>query len=445
MNLPRALSIGKWLLALGTLGLVLAAAFAVNRWVRTQQVGESGGAEIPKRGSGGVVKLGAQLAASHGIQDEPARALAWTPRTLAYGRVVNNPQATTEIRSPFAGTLRAPPDGVWPVPGRRVEARQVIGLVDIRVSPQERLELQAKYNESRLKLEGAAEQVRIHQETVARLQKAAVSEVVSRRVLDDALVALAEARTQVATAKAGVELWQQALKVIERGNERPDSAWTEPLVAPTAGEVTAWYARPGTAIEPGGLLARIVDFQRPLVRLDLPPEALAGGPPAQVSLVAPATSAPLSDGGAPPEADARASATVVGPAPAVEVASQRVSYWYEVHLPPVASGKTAARPPTGAAVLWRPGLFVQASLQLPGREPQAAVTVARAAVLFHQGRALVYVRLAPGRYERREVRILGEQDERWVLAAGVAAGEAVVWRQAQVLLSEEFRGDVDND
>ena len=75
------------------------------------------------------------------------------------------------------------------------------------------------------------------------------------------------------------------------------------------------------------------------------------------------------------------------------------------------------------------------------------MTVPSTALLYHLGRTLVYVRIGSGRFERREVRVLGREGERWVLAAGVAAGEPVVYRQAQVLLSEEFKpqGDMDND
>jgi hypothetical protein len=57
----------------------------------------------------------------------------------------------------------------------------------------------------------------------------------------------------------------------------------------------------------------------------------------------------------------------------------------------------------------------------------------------------VYVRIGPGRYERREVQILGREGDRWLLASGVTAGEPVVYQRAQVLLSEEFRGEADND
>jgi hypothetical protein len=70
--------------------------------------------------------------------------------------------------------------------------------------------------------------------------------------------------------------------------------------------------------------------------------------------------------------------------------------------------------------------------------------VPRSAVLFHLGRAWVYVTVGPGRYERCEVQLLGQEADRWILT-GVAANDPVVWKQAQVLLSEEFRGDIDND
>jgi hypothetical protein len=80
------------------------------------------------------------------------------------------------------------------------------------------------------------------------------------------------------------------------------------------------------------------------------------------------------------------------------------------------------------------------------------VAVPVGAVLFHQGRALVYVRVKPGAYERREVRLLGREGDSWAIAArqesepwGLEPGEIVAHRGAQVLLSEEFRSDVGGD
>jgi biotin carboxyl carrier protein len=429
----RMLRLLPWPVTLAVLAGLLGLAYALHTRMQRERAAEAGEAEQPRRAEHGVVKLGAKLAESHGIKDEPARGVSWVPRLTVYGRVVPNPQATAEVRSPFAGTLRADPYTPWPGPGRPVRAGQVLGRVDIRAGPQERLDLQAKLAEARAGERGAEDVLKVRQAQVDRLQKNAERDVVSRRELDDGLVALADARAQLAKARAGVGLWEKALDALDQRGDRPAAAWSEPLTAPADGEVTELTARPGTSIEAGGLIARVVDFRRALVRLDVPPEALvAGPPPVRVDLLAAGTS-PSSTDDALNHVEALAAtspvlATLVGPAPQVDTASQFAGYWYEV----VAGG-----------VSWRPGLFVQAPFKAPGARPREAVSVPLAAVLIHQGRTLVYVRIAPGRYERREVRVLGRDGDRWVLAAGVAAGEPVVYRHAQVLLSEEFRGDVD--
>jgi len=221
-----------------------------------------------------------------------------------------------------------------------------------------------------------------------------------------------------------------------------DSTWSLTLTVPADGEVTELAGRPGMAVEAGGLVARLVDFRQTLVRLDIPAHLLRSGPPPQVELFTNGDSYPgigvatggtdlksvlPSDRSAPP-----AVAALVGAAPQVDPASQFLGYWYE----------------TTSAGGWRPGLMVKTLLKVPEAKPKAAVSVSAAAVLYHQGRALVYVLISPGetqRYERREVQVFGREGNNWILAAGVSAGEPVVSRQAQVLLSEEFKGEVDND
>src|SRR5262249_51869487 len=159
-------SLVKWAGTLGLLVGVLVLALLLNLRMQRQRADEAkaNSVDVPKRAANMVVKLGVKLAESHGIKDEPAKSISWVPRLVVYGRVVPNPQATVEIRSPFAGTLRATSDSPWPVPGRGVQTGQVFGLVDIRVGPQERLDFQAKLNEAKLKQEGAEEAVRIQQE-----------------------------------------------------------------------------------------------------------------------------------------------------------------------------------------------------------------------------------------------------------------------------------------
>ena len=94
----------------------------------------------------------------------------------------------------------------------------------------------------------------------------------------------------------------------------------------------------------------------------------------------------------------------------------------------------------------------EADLKTLADTPVPAISLAAGAVLFHQGRTLVYVKRKSDKYERREVQILGREGGRWLVVPrrgnvpiGVAAGEAVVSRQAQIVLSEEFRNAGDND
>lgn len=442
-----------WLAALVFLIGLLAAAYILNDWVRQERARQAADDRVdtPKRATNSIVKLGATLAESHGIQDEPAQGVVWYEHVTVFGRVVPNPQATSELRSPFAGTLRADPAALWPALGRWVSAGQVLARVEVRVGPQERLELQAKLTDARTKQEGAEDILRVRQERLDRLQKLVDPLIVSQKERDDALEAVAEARTQLAAARAAADLWQRAIDALQKRGDRSPGPWTETLTSAADGEVSELVGRPGTAVEAGGLIARLVDFRRALVRLELPPEVLASGPPPLVELVAtPSASPPLgsAEPAEPPPAPA-VTAKLVGPAGHVDAASQLAGYWYEVEALPSPKAGTSKEPGADGVgpggLVWRPGLFVQARLKVSGAKPQQALSVARTALLFHQGRALVYVRIGPGRFERREVRLLGREGERWVVAAGLAAGEPVVCRQAQVLLSEEFRGDVDND
>jgi hypothetical protein len=441
----------KWPIAVLLLAGLIAAGYLVNDRLQSQRTAGAAGdkAETPKRGANSIIKLGAELAESHGVKDEPAQAVVWYPQVTVYGRVVPNPQATVEIRSPFAGTLRADPDNAWPIQGRWLRAGQVVGRLDIRVGPQERLDIQAKLDDARAKQEGAEDVLKVQQERMDRFLKQPGFESMARDDFDKARVAVVEARTQVATAKAAVDLWQKALDILDKRGDRATSPWNEPLSAPADGEVTELAGRPGTVVESGGLLARLVDFRRVLVRLELPPELLASGPPpAQVEIVAvPPATQPLGSAEAVESAAQAVPATLVGPAGQVDAVSQLAAYWYEADTTHRAKSNPTKKGngTSSNGSTWRPGLFVQAHLKSSQAKPQQAVSIPQTALLIHQGRTLVYVRLSPGRYERREVRLLGREGDRWMVSAGVAAGEHVVYRQAQILLSEEFRGDVDTD
>jgi hypothetical protein len=84
--------------------------------------------------------------------------------------------------------------------------------------------------------------------------------------------------------------------------------------------------------------------------------------------------------------------------------------------------------------------------------PRNGISVPSTALLYHQGRALIYLRIPQGKaanvYARREVEVLGREEGRWILAANprqkVVAGALVVARDAQELLAQEFITDEDD-
>lgn len=434
MRISRWLGWLKWPVTLAVLAGLLAGAYFVHDMMKAEREGEGGeSVKAPRRVKGGVVTLSPELIEKHGIEEEPAKSVDWSEPVTVYGRLTPNPKATGVVQAPFAGTLRADPKKPWPAVGSVVAADQPLGQVDLRIGPQERLDIQLKLNEARLKVHGAEKVVAIQQERFSRLEKTSKGgEIVSQRELDDARVLLTEAKTTLATDQAAVKLWNDALDALDKRGEGGVSAYSYRLTAPLNGEVVETAARPGMSVEAGAVIARIVDFRRPLAQLDLPPDVLAAGPPTKVELtvLSPTPARPTT----PPP---RLTATLVGPAPQVEVNTQFSSYWYEAVIGPDEK--------SNAHVLWRPGRFVNAVVRLPDAPKRLAVSVPAEAVLSHQGRLLVYVREGPGKFERREVRLLGREGDRAVLGSGVKAGEPVVVRHAQVLLSEEFRAEGEDD
>jgi biotin carboxyl carrier protein len=460
MVLRSALFLFKWLVTLGVLLALFWGAYEVHQKLRATDAEK---ANAPPRASEKTsdrsLKFPEAAAQGHGLKYAAAEEAEWREQAVVYGRVVANPAATVTVQSPLAGTLRG--DGYWPVPGQRVRAGQLLGQVEIRVSRLEQFDLQSKLADALVKRK-RAEEIRDRRQELVKRQAQASAGAVTQLQREEAEVQLAEAESQVDSARAAAALLQKALDEIEQrkasGTPSPgSSSWALPLTAPTDGEVTEVGNQPDTAVEAGGLVVRIVDFRRCRVRLDLPPSLLTAGPPAALDLVAlappgPALAGPtnqLTVAALSPAVSAR----LLGPAPDVDAASQFARYWYSVGFRK--QDMEGIQPELREGVLWRPGLFVKSYVSAPQATAQPAVKVPASAVLFHQGRALVYVHTQPGRFQRREARILGRQRDHYFLVprdivfgdekVGVDAGEQIVSEQAQILLSEEFRSEIDND
>jgi multidrug efflux pump subunit AcrA (membrane-fusion protein) len=83
--------------------------------------------------------------------------------------------------------------------------------------------------------------------------------------------------------------------------------------------------------------------------------------------------------------------------------------------------------------LLRPGMLVEASLELPTAE--ALIAVPESAVIRQESGALVFVHTAAEVFEQREVRILGRYGNRVGISGAVRPGDRIVVEGAQALVS----------
>jgi len=214
-----------------------------------------------------------------------------------------------------------------------------------------------------------------------------------------------------------------------------------PLAMPISGTVTRVGAQPGALVEAGQVLLEVADLSRPLVRVAWLMDAGAAPPPSLVLDAGGVTAGNVSGGngtspGGAPRSGARVNARLVGPAPEADPVTRRPAYLYR-----------AVRSWPGAA----PGVPIVALV--PGGQPGgpvakgdsasgAAVVVPDSAVVQWEGLAWAYRRRAPGGFER--VRVVTDRPVPggWLTGPPFAAGDTVVVRGAEELLSEEFRARV---
>ncbi|MGH7627278.1 MAG: HlyD family efflux transporter periplasmic adaptor subunit [Gemmatimonadaceae bacterium] len=191
-----------------------------------------------------------------------------------------------------------------------------------------------------------------------------------------------------------------------------------PLAAPRTGVVTALSVQPGEMVQAGQQLLELTDFSELLARIVWRPTAPRSAPEA-ISV------SPL---GAP---NASATARLVGPAADVDSLTRAPVYLYRT------------RP------LWpgaRPGAPLMATVTVPGAA-EGGVLIPTDAVVQWGGLSWVFVRhtgeAREALFVRRRVDTSEPVHDGWLVHTGgateVSAGDTVVVRGAQLLLSEEFR------
>lgn len=185
-----------------------------------------------------------------------------------------------------------------------------------------------------------------------------------------------------------------------------------PLSLPIGGVVTRVGAHPGALVEAGQVLLEVADYSHPLVRVtwsgaDVPPRRLW-----------------LSMG----DAALRLPARLVGPSPEADPVTRRAAYLYRA--------ERAWRGGTPGSALWAIVTTSSAATGPPG------VLIPDSALVQWEGLAWSYRRRAAGRFERVRVETTTPAPGGWVARTPFAAGDSVVVRGAEELLSEEFRARV---
>ena len=79
---------------------------------------------------------------------------------------------------------------------------------------------------------------------------------------------------------------------------------------------------------------------------------------------------------------------------------------------------------------------------MPQGSPLKGVLVPKEAIVLWQGRAWVYARKDAGHFVRRETPTDVPTAEGWFVTQGLAPGDQVTVKGAQLLLSEEFRSQI---
>jgi membrane fusion protein, heavy metal efflux system len=253
----------------------------------------------------------------------------------------------------------------------------------------------------RLELSNAEAELRLAEQTLARVETLATAGAVPTRRLD-------EARIARETAAARVQIAQEQLRHLElsRSGEGSGEAGERVVVrAPIAGVIAESFATPGATVEAGEILYRVVTLDRVHVVGAVPEQRLSEVQDAvEAEVVVP--------GLAPLPANRRVSVGRV-----VDRQARSVPIIFALDSPPAAVA-------IGQAV----------SLRLIGTGAAGGVTIPASAVVDDAGQPIVFVQAGGESFERRPVRLGGPREGGYVhVVSGLDVGERIVSRGAHLV------------
>ncbi len=331
---------------------------------------------------------------------------------VAYGRLEEDPSRSFILRAPISGILHYAPGRDWPSLGEHLADGAVVGLIEPRFTPAERISLNNQLTTAESELNASTATVSAARSAYQRTKILnADNKNVSDQVLQDAAARLQaeEARFQAAT---------QTARQIQASLQAANPTGSRRLIAERGGEVVELIAQPGEAIEPGSPILRVAKLNQLLARIDIPV-----GQHVPVSV----TTARIVPIGFENQS-----------IPAERIAVSITSGNAVAGQPQQAQGESFLFRLTASRFGLRPGVAVTAYLELPG-PAKSGVVIPQSAVVRYQGSGFAYVQTAADEFVRKQVPLDRPTGAAYFTTENFQPGDRVVVAGAQTLLSEEFK------
>ena len=366
-----------------------------------------GSASGVSRGAGGetIVRFTPEMQQRLDIRTEPLVAVTKPRQTVAYGRLEEDPSRSFVLRAPVSGAAREAAGRRWPEVGETVADGTLVGSIEPRLAPADRITLADRLSSARAEAESGRAALAAAEAALSRARTLnADDKNVSDRAVQEAEARVAAERARVTGADRSIALIESSLASM--------SGAAAPLTVDRGGQVVELLVHPGESIEAGQPILRVARFDRLLARVDVPAgDVVAGG--AAASIV------PLG------YENRHVRGERVSLAAAVDPKTQGQPFLFRVPDP---------------SFTLRPGLSVTAYLETPGA-PRKGVVIPRAAVVRQSGKTWVYVRTAADQFARREANLEDPTAEGW-FSRSLSPGDRVATTGAQTLLSEEFKSQI---
>jgi membrane fusion protein, heavy metal efflux system len=365
----------------------------------------------PVAATDGSIRLTPEQVQASGLQTIAVRAGEVATTTNAIGRVKARAGGEAQVFSPFTGRLIADPAKL-PRIGSVVKKGAVIAEVEQILTTAEQAQIRgaaAQFASTAVQLQSAIDQaqqeVAFRQTELARSQRLYEGGAISLKQLQTAEFNLNQAQTQLEGAKRSKA---QSEAAQEQQKNAPRRA---PIPAPISGTVVAADLTAGQQTDVVKSLLTIVDLSSVWVEVTIHENDLSATRSARVAEIT-----------TPANPGRTYSGQLVTIGNLVDPVNRTVTVIFSVNN-------------TDGSLK----LEMTAEARIPTEARAQALLIPASAVLYEEGKRLVFVEREPGVFQHRPITIGARQDDQITVTSGLQVGEKVVSVGAQSLRSERLK------